>query len=236
MSTVQTLDLKPFPVDPQVMAAIRPMDLRDISRVVALHQAAMGSSLWARLGTPFLMTLYRGMLAHPDFIGFVYEEDSRVRGFIAGSTDTRRLFRWVLFRAGPQLIAPTLQGLAHNLPLLRELVQTPLYFSRSSAPAETIPAESLFCSFEPDLRGKRISGHINKVLFDELRARGQQQVKITTETDNEGANRQLRSWGFEDRGTFRFYGKEMRVFVLDLLTSPRVEAVRRHRIDPRLAG
>jgi len=61
-------------------------------------------------------------------------------------------------------------------------------------------------------------------------------VKITTETDNEGANRQLRSWGFEDRGTFRFYGKEMRVFVLDLLTSPRVEAVRRHRIDPRLAG
>jgi len=166
VSTVQTLDLKPFPVDPQVMAAIRPMDLRDISRVVALHQAAMGSSLWARLGTPFLMTLYRGMLAHPDFIGFVYEEDSRVRGFIAGSTDTRRLFRWVLFRAGPQLIAPTLQGLAHNLPLLRELVQTPLYFSRSSAPAETIPAESLFCSFEPDLRGKRISGHINKVLFD----------------------------------------------------------------------
>ena len=30
--------------------------------------------------------------------------------------------------------------------------------------------------------------------------KGHREVKITTETDNEGANRQLKSWGFEHRG------------------------------------
>ena len=85
-------------------------------------------------------------------------------------------------------------------------------------------AESLFCSFEADLRGRRVSGHINKVLFDELAARGHRQVKITTEVDNPGSNRQLRAWGFEEAGRFRFYGKDMVTLVLDLQRSPRVEA------------
>ena len=77
-------------------------------------------------------------------------------------------------------------------------------------------------------RGKRISGHINKVLFDDLLARGHKYVKITTEVDNEGANRQLRSWGFEDMHRFRFYGKDMVTYVLDLEESDRVEPVLRH--------
>lgn len=226
--------LSPFPVDPEVMDAIRPMARRDLSRVVALHQAAMGNSLWGQLGTPFLMTLYRAMLEHPAFIGFVYEEKSRVRGFIAGSSDTRSLFNDVLRTHGPALIVPTLQGLIRNPGALRELVQTPLYFRRSGVPGDTLHVESLFCSFEPDLRGKRISGHINKVLFDELRARGETRVKITTELDNEGAVRQLTSWGFEELGQFTFYGKSMRVFVLDLLSCPRVEPVSRYVLDPRL--
>ncbi len=89
-------------------------------------------------------------------------------------------------------------------------------------------AESLFCSFEPHLRGRRISGHINKVLFDELLARGHQRVKITTEVDNKGANRQLTSWGFEDSARFEFYGKPMVRYELDLVESPRVEARSRH--------
>jgi hypothetical protein len=56
-----------------------------------------------------------------------------------------------------------------------------------------VRAESMFCSFEPHLRGTRVSGAINKVLFDELAARGHRYVKITTEADNEGAVRQLSS-------------------------------------------
>ena len=86
-----------------------------------------------------------------------------------------------------------------------------------------IPAESLFCSFTPRTRGKRISGHINKVLFDTLYFRGHTYVKITTERNNVGANRQLKSWGFEVQKDFLFYDKEMVTYVLNLSESPRVQ-------------
>lgn len=226
--------VRPFEVDPEVMAAIRPMGFHDAPEVAALHHAAMGKSLWARLGVRFLTQLYEGLVNNRRFLGFVYEERSRppgqrIRGFIAGSQDSEAMFREV-FRSRWFLLGPAaLPGLAHDPGVLRPLLQTARYFAASAPDVGVqVTAESLFCSFAPDLRGNRVSGHINKVLFDELAARGHAFVKITTETDNEGANRQLRSWGFADRGRFRFYGKEMVVYLLDLAQSPRVQPTSRH--------
>ena len=58
--------------------------------------------------------------------------------------------------------------------------------------------------------------------------RGHDAVQITTEVDNEGANRQLQSWGFVDCGRFTFYGKEMVTYVLDL---PACEVVSIHNVE-----
>ena len=215
-----------FELDPQIMERIRPMQYRDAERVAELHCAAMGNSLWARLGPSFLGVLYRALVDSRYFLAFVYVEENEVRGFIAGSSDTSAMYRDVLKRrmmfVGPALALGVLRHPGVGLKLL----ETARYFGASGA--EDVTAESLFCSFVPDLRGKRVSKHINKVLFDELYARGHERVKVSTEIDNEGANRQLRSWGFDERGRFRFYGKDMVTYVLDLATSPRVDAVSRH--------
>jgi len=226
MSVAAAGAVKPFPVDAEVLGRIRPMQYRDADRVAELHHAAMGNSLWAMLGVPFLASLYRALIDSPLFFGFVYVEDADVKGFIAGSTDTSAMYRWVLRRRGMFVAPAALRGVLGRPAVGVKLLETARYFGVSGA--DDVPAESLFCSFVPDLRGKRVSGHINKVLFDELLARGRTQVKVTTEVDNEGANRQLTSWGFQGRGTFRFYGKDMVTYVLDLTTSPRVEAVSRH--------
>ena len=209
--------LSPFQVDPAVLANIRPMELRHLPDVCRLHQAAMGHSLWARLGLRFLRQVYGGLLRHPDFLGFVYVERGRPRGFIAGSSNGPRMLSQVARRRAVGLTAATLAGLLRHPTALWPLLETARYFARSSVPgAEQIRAESMFCSFEPDLRGKRVSGVINKVLFDELAARGHRHLKITTEADNAGAVRQLSSWGFEELGGFRFYGKQMLTWRLDL--------------------
>lgn len=223
------MELKPFPVDPQVMASISPMGAGDTRAVADLHHAAMGTSLWAQLGRPFLAGLYGCLLEDPAFIAFVYREEGEIRGFIAGSEDVGQVYRRTVRRHFPRLVYLTLSGLRHHPRVVRRLFQTARYFQVSAVDPEVekIKAESLFCSFAPQLRGKRISGHINKVLFDELRYRGHTHVKITTETNNEGAIRQLESWGFERRGTFSFYGKDMVAYVLDLVACPRVEAIRR---------
>jgi hypothetical protein len=201
------------------------MTAADADEVARLHHAAMGSSLWARLGRPFLARLYGALVEHPMFLGAVYEEDGRIRGFIAGTEDAGSLLRDTFRRRWHRLVGPVARGILGDRSLLRPILATPRY--AETVPAGHVKAESLFCSFEPDLRGKRVSGHINKVLFDELAARGHDRVKITTEQDNEAALRQLASWGFRPAGTFRFYDKPMVALVLDLSTSPRVEPVRR---------
>ena len=217
--------IRPFTVQPHVMEAIRPMRRSDVPRVAQLHAAAMGNSLWATLGESFLRNIYRSMLKTDDFLGFVYEEDDQIEGFIAGSSNLSKMMRIIAKKHGLRLGLSAALGLRH-WSTLKKLFGTLRYFQLSQDDvAEDITAESMFCSFTPKTRGKRISGHINKVLFDSLLYRGHKYVKITTETDNVGANRQLKSWGFDERGTFFFYGKEMICYTLDLSTSPRVSAV-----------
>jgi hypothetical protein len=219
------MSLRPFVVDPSVMARIRPTEAIDISAIARLHEAAMGQSMWARIGPRFLRALYRALIDDERFLSFVYTESNDVRGFIAGSIDTEQMLKSTLARAWPTLAIAAFPKALHPK-ILGKLLQTTRYDDTSGG--EQMP-ESLFCSFEPGLRGKRISGHINKVLFDELLARGHSTVKVTTETTNKGANRQLLSWGFVDAAHFRFYGKEMIRYELDLVECERVEAISRHR-------
>ena len=214
--------IRPFEVNAEVLSAIRPMTFSDVPRVAYLHKAAMGNSLWATLGDRFLRNIYRGMLKSHLFLGFVYEQNGQIEGFIAGSEDLPKLMNQVARSTGHRLFLSALMGLT-NRKTLRKLLSTAQYFQASSKElGQEIKAESMFCSFTPQTRGKRISGHINKVLFETLLARGHQYIKITTETDNVGANRQLKSWGFQNQGTFHFYGKEMVCYTLNLRTSPRL--------------
>jgi hypothetical protein len=200
------------------------MEVRDVPDVAWLHAAAMGHSLWAQLGDAFLRVVYEGLVSHPDFLGWVYVEDGRVRGFIAGTLDGPRMMRDTARARFLPLALATVRGLVARPAAARPLLETILYFRRSAAPGtEEIRAESLFCSFEPDLRGRRVSGHINKVLFEAVAAAGHRALKITSEVDNEGAVRQLSSWGFERAGRFRFYGKEMIVWRLDLAACDRLD-------------
>ena len=220
---------RPFQIDPEVMDNIRPMLFVDADRVAELHEAAMGKSLWAQLGVRFLRCLYTQLVNDDRFFGFVYLEKGIIRGFIAGSLDTDAMMQDV-FRRSWFLLGPAAFPRALQPQVFRHLLET-RHYSRASSSVQMpdpVLAESLFCSFEPELRGRRVAGHINKVLFDEFLAREQKYVKVTTEVDNEGANRQLQSWGFERCGNFRFYGKEMCTYVLNLVHSERVDPVSRH--------
>jgi ribosomal protein S18 acetylase RimI-like enzyme len=213
----------PLPDDPDVRARIRPMTATDVPQVAALHEAAMGRSLWASLGGPFLRAVYDALVGVPEFLAYVYVENGRVLGFIAGSTDGPRLLRRALRRRPARIAWAAARSLAGHPKAAVPLLGTFLYFRRSRVSGlEEVRAESMFCSFVPELRGKRISGLINQVLFEELARRGHRYVKITTESDNAGAVRQLTSWGFERLGAFRHYGKEMIAWRLDLAASERV--------------
>ncbi len=222
-------EIQPLKYDPAWLDDIRSMDQSDVRDVARMHASGMGDTLWGKLGEAFLERIYSAMIGDKDFVGFVYVENDQVAGFIAGSANGPEMMRRVRKMSFFALASAAIKGALKNPGVIPRLAATPFYFRRSDPKlGMQVRAESYFCYFEKHLRGKRISGLINKVLFDELLARGHKFVKITTEADNEGSNRQLASWGFEKRGSFRFYGKDMVVYVLDLIESPRVEAISRH--------
>ena len=219
--------VRPLPVDAAVLARIVPMLAVHAEQVAALHAADMGDSLWARLGPRFLRTLYRLLIDEEGFLGFVYQHEGRVQGFIAGSTDTDAMMGRLFRRAG-FLLAPAAFPAALRPATARRLLDTPRYGQVSAVDGADVRAESLFCTVEPPLRGHKVAGLLNLVLFEELLSRGHAAVKVTTELANAGARRQLRSWGFAERGTFRFYGKDMVVTTLPLRDHPRLVARGRH--------
>ena len=104
-----------------------------------MHRNAMGNSLWSQLGKHFLRELYRGLVDSPYFLGFVYEErddegQQKIMGFIAGSTDTDRMYSGVFQRRWALLGAVALPGLIRRPWVLSRLLQTPKYSKLSSPP------------------------------------------------------------------------------------------------------
>lgn len=215
--------LTPFPPNPEVMSRIRPMASKDCPYVAKLHYDEIKSSFWSKLGFYFIKNLYGMLIDNPYFCAYVYEEDGQVLGFIAGSTDTKKLFLETIKKHFAKLIWITLISIIKHPNTLYRVFTTPVYFALSKPKFADIKAESIFCAFKPELRGKRVSGYTNKVLFDKFFELGFDYVKITTEITNPGSNRQLLSWGFEEVSNFKFYQKDMRIYVLKLLNHPRID-------------
>ncbi|MCR5662367.1 MAG: hypothetical protein K6G50_09605 [bacterium] len=215
--------LAPFPTNPEIMSRIRPITRQDCHCVAKLHYDEIKSSFWSKLGFYFIENLYGMLINNPYFCGYVYEEEGCVKGFIAGSTDTKKLFSETIKKHFLKLVWITLISILKRPNTLSRVITTPVYFALSKPQFEDIKAESIFCAFKPELRGKRISGYVNKVLFDRFFELGFDYVKVTTEITNPGSNRQLLSWGFDEVSNFKFYNKDMRIYVLKLINHPRID-------------
>ncbi|MCB9489744.1 MAG: hypothetical protein H6684_13510 [Deltaproteobacteria bacterium] len=223
--------LPPLQLDPRWYNHVRPLMRGDVTTVAELHAKGMGTTLWGSFGRHFLEALYRAMLDDPDFVAFVFEENRIVRGFIVGSTDGSNMMKRTFRKAFWKLLPHVVKAGYRDPALIREALATPRYFAKSATDSRARDAaESFFCYIQEEWRGTRISGLMNKFLFDELLFRGFQRVKITTEADNDGALRQLDSWGFEPVGEFEFYAKKMTTHLLELHICSRVQPVRRHII------
>ena len=131
MSSQVNNQLRPFEPNIEVLKRIRPMCEADVRRVAELHHQAMGKSLWGQLGQRFLREIYRGMLRTPSFLGFVYEEQGQIEGFIAGSEDTATMMKQVFLTRFHRLSVAGVLGL-RNPAVIKHLLETPFYFRNSN--------------------------------------------------------------------------------------------------------
>ncbi len=173
-------------------AVIRPGRPDDARAVAALHASQISEGFLSSLGPGFLTRLYRRIVASPDaFLLVAASADGSVTGFIAGTTDTRALYRQFLLRDGARAALSAGSRLVGGV---RRAVETLRY---AGATASGLPAaELLATAVAPTARGRGVGRSLVEAFLAELGARDVAAAKVTVAADNDPARRLYGQAGF----------------------------------------
>lgn len=169
-----------------------PALFRDAPEIARLHAESIRTGFLASLGPSFLTQLYRGLIADLGAIVLVTrDEEGKVAGFIAGTSDTRRSYRRILRRRAVSLGFAALPALVSRPGRLIKAMETLRYPAEGLA--ELPDAELLAMAVA---EGHRSQG-IGAKLVSDLRSRlGAPTMRVVVGADNDGARRFYRNEGF----------------------------------------
>jgi ribosomal protein S18 acetylase RimI-like enzyme len=181
-----------------VTVSVRNATSGDVEAVVATHLRAFDGFFLTMLGPRFLRRLYSAFLREPTGILVVGEDDSVVRGFVAGTTQPKGFFRRLLARQGAGFALSAVPALLRSpRRVARRLLAAVTY--RGEAPA-ALPEAALLSSIavDPDFSGRGLAGSLLQGFIEEARQKGCRAIYLTTDRDD---NSQVRS--FYERNGFR---------------------------------
>jgi len=139
-------------------------------QVATLHAANIDRGFLSTLGQPFLALVYRAIDESPCGVLITEEREGRVLGFVAGSVGMRAIYRHLLRRPLPLLIAlaPSLFMPAR----LRRIFEILRYGRRESDGARWPAAELLSIAVAPEARGQGVADAMYGRLVEVFRSRG----------------------------------------------------------------
>jgi ribosomal protein S18 acetylase RimI-like enzyme len=173
------------------------------------HEALSYRSTITAFGEPFLIALYRGLLA--EGLGFliVAHEGERLCGFILGCSDSRRMMsvvprRWRTF---VPIMAPVL---VRRPRLIARLAQT-LFYSRKEQ--TDVVAELVVIAVADAMRSQGVGKQMLGVLEREFTRQGIGRYKVTVHDAMEAANRFYLQNGMQLASQFQMYGVQWNLYV-----------------------
>lgn len=196
-------------------ATIRAAKLEDISETIAVHKAAFPGFFLTMLGNQFLYELYRGFWQDPASIWLVANHNSRVIGFVVGTTEPAGFFKRLLIRRWHAFI---LAGAAvffrHSLQIARRFLAALVY--RGEKP-QGMDKAALLSSIgvSPQYAGRGVGMALVENFCQEAFSRGANHVYLLTDyADNDAANRFYVKCGFSLESSFtRDGGRKMNRYI-----------------------
>lgn len=186
---------------------IRQAKIKDIYRIIELYCLYMEDSFLVRFGKGFLKQLFEGIIVSKHGLCFVYEDDSKVRGFIAGTSHLSKFFRDIFFRKGHILLVKLLPEIIKYPLVIGYITESFSYSTKTNV--KNVNSELLFIAVEP---GCRKEGVAKKLVDSALRSiydKGMSKVKVTILKTNKIVNNFLKNYGVHLEREFKFYGKDM---------------------------
>jgi GNAT superfamily N-acetyltransferase len=195
---------------------IRSMRLEDLNAVVDVHLNTFQNFFLSLLGQAFLKELYTGIVASPSGMAFVFEKESYIYGFIAGTDSPEGFYKRLLRQRWWRF------GLASVLPVLRNPKIIPRLLGAFSRGEQNDIHEDcallMSIAVDPEFQGQGIGKLLIDAFLNEAKNRGVSQVNLTTDkVYNDAVNAFYKRVGFRLNSSFVTpEGREMNEYIIDL--------------------
>ncbi len=181
--------------------------------VAQLHRDGIQTGFLSSLGLPFLSSLYQAIHSAPNSIVLCDVATSGVLGFVAGTTSTKMMYRWVLPRYGLQLFARAVPSLSRPTDLAR-IWETIRYTGKSralpdNATVDCVEAELLAIAVDSSHQGQGVGRMLVTALEQWFVSRGVSRYKVVTSASDRLSNQFYLRCGFSQTRSFIHHGNEM---------------------------
>ena len=185
-------------------------ELRDVAEI---HYTCLNDSFLSSLGINFLIALYGELINSQYGVCYIYKENSKVVGFITGTTNTNQLFKELILKSWRKFTPTVLKQAIVRPKIFLNAMQTIFYPTKAKVGTD---AELLSIVVLHEYRRKRIGNKLVEKLITYFKNNKVDRLKVIVDKGNAPANKFYQNRGFEFARIVRMYGKEMNFYVHDL--------------------
>lgn len=176
-----------------------------------LHIEGQPGTFLSALGPEVLTALYRVLPSMRTGVGVAaVDDDGNLLGFISATTSVSKFFIEIGTRQLVPLLPPLMKQLVRHPGLIFHTLQTATYpFLVHTKEDDPPPIEMLSIMVESGHRNEGIGGKMVAALADVCRERGVNELVLTVDSKNVGAQRFYKRYGFAHHHDFTLYGRRM---------------------------
>jgi len=167
------------------------------NQIAKIHQDEIVEGFLSTLGVKFLSKLYCSLCDSPYAFLYVAVINNRICGFICGSTDTSKVYKYFIMRNGI-FILPLIIPKILSFKKIRRIFETLIYPQKKEN--VVLPKNEIlnFC-ISSNFQRKGIGKKLFKVLVNEFKSLNLNRIKIVT-----GANQIKAQKFYESAGAIKF--------------------------------
>ena len=205
-----------------------PLTIEHARDVAALHIQGINTGFISSLGIDFVTALYEAIAKSASSFGYAVEDDDKVLGFVAFTTNLNRLYKSIIAKNGWRL-ALLLVGKMFSLQRIKRIFQTLFYPSRTKK-MDLPEAELLSIAIDPEKYHKGLATELVQKSLEHCRNIGLDRVKVLVSANNEPANRLYQKCGFRLVRQIDSHGIKSNIY-----EAQTTEALKKNLDDPQLS-
>ncbi len=180
---------------------------QDALIISKIHIKSLSDDFLPSLGIDFLRTIYEGILENENVFGFVDVENSKVRGFVIGTTDMNRFFRDALFANFFKAFYFLTLQFVKKPQIILKILETFLYPKKEIGPR----AELIVIAVLDKYQGLGIGKNLVAKLEEKFKLKKIKKYKVTVHA-NKQAIYFYEKLGYKRVGKFELYSKDWCVY------------------------